>query len=100
MTNKDTGEKCEVCDLSESLCSLLQDVVFENAYTKRKELAIEFRRNITTLRHTWLHQEIEVLEGMKKSPFEDNTPTPFEVKGYNEALQTIIDRYKEELNQK
>ena len=61
---------------------------------------------LTTLRNTLLQEEIRVLDGMKKDvtnnePCNKDDAIEMGLKhGFNTALQTIIDRYKEELNQK
>ncbi len=54
-------------------------------------------------RHDWLREEIVKLEGMKQPiTIEDRVESAFasiEWDKYNQALQTIIDRYSSELDQ-
>lgn len=59
-------------------------------------------QELQKVRHDWLREEIVKLEGMKKKKnsikhFSGNGY--FNQQGFNQALQTIIDRYHSELDQ-
>ena len=75
-----------------------------------KELEQTHHQELQKARHDWLQEEIVKLEGMKRKGLEQvehDYITCYECGGYdecdcegfNEALQTIIDRYLSELDQ-
>jgi len=66
-----------------------------------KEKAELLHQELQKARQLWLREEIVKLEGMKAERFKwDYKEGDGQYKdGFNEALQTIIDRYQSELDQ-
>ena len=72
----------------------------------RLEILPHFHHQLQKARQDWLREEIVKLEGMKKpTSFTGSENAQIESvffkheKGYNQALQTIIDRYHSEIDQ-
>ena len=72
-------------------------------YVIRETLTKMLHQELQKARHDWLREEIVKLEGMKQPiTTEDRVESDFasiEWDKYNQALQTIIDRYSSELDQ-
>ena len=72
-------------------------------YVIRETLTKMLHQELQKARHDWLREEIVKLEGMKQPiTIEDRVESAFasiEWDKYNQALQTIIDRYSSELDQ-
>lgn len=74
---------------------LLEARLTPTSYLKMKEwLRTTLHHQLQKARHDWLREEIVRLEGAMY-----DKPRGYRGKAFNEAFQTIIDRYKEELDQ-
>jgi len=69
--------------------------------TAKNEIMQTLHQELQKARQNWLREEIVKLEGMKAERFKwDYKEGDGQYKdGFNEALQTIIDRYQSELDQ-
>lgn len=87
-TEYEEGMRCHYQDAVNWLRKILE---------RNQEL---LHQELQKARHDWLREEIVKLKGMKREEFE-NLPAEdwSEHIGFNQALQTIIDRYLSELDQ-